>query len=383
MGRDAFGAAVSFDPLNHDVLLGWIAGDSTGWRVWFSRSHDQGATWSEPVPVSPADERLRLEPESPPRMVCDDEHRVGIAWSAWGRSARQPESSSDIRFAHSFDGGRNWSEPTTVNDDSTGGPGSQSYQDIALRPEGDLFATWLDSRPGSDRLQSTDEDSADASVWFARSGDFGTHWGPNSAQWSRACPNSRVSLVVDPAGNLFVAFRKHYAGQIRDVVLARIGGPPVRMHDDGWAVTDCPPCGPAMRLSRDGTLRMAWYTGAPSVQGVWFRQSVPELMDSTSAPIAVLVSNRLPPIHVGIGEAGMSGTLIACDADSTGADQITLARIEPSGRRLVERFVVPGSQGAAYPRVAAEQTGGVAYVVWTKREGKHSTLGLARWNVGR
>ena len=310
-------------------------------------------------------------------MVCDNENRVGIAWA----SGRAP-GSSDLHFANSSDGGRSWSTPTTVNDGGAGSHSDQSFHDLALSAKGGLFAAWLDSRPGADSLQSNDPDSGDASVWFARSEDFGAHWGPNAAQWSHASPNSRVSLVVDPGGNLFAAFRKQYSGQIRDVVLARLGGPPVRMREDAWKVMQCPPSGPAMRLSRDGSLRLAWYTGAVGLAGVWFRQSVPELMDSTTAPIPVLTGRDMPIVHIGIAEAGMSGTLIACDADPAGANQLTLVRVEPSGRRVVERFVVPGSEGAAYPRVAAERAVSSAYVVWTSRVGGHSSLRLVRWNLG-
>jgi hypothetical protein len=382
--RDAFSAAITCDPGNHAVLLSWIAGDSSGYRLWFSRSSDQGATWSVPVRVSPEGEPLRLEPESPPRMVCDDEHRVGIAWASWSRSTGALASGfSDVRFARSSDDGRSWSEPTTVNDDGIGGPGSQAFQDVALRPEGGLFAAWLDSRPGADHLESSDADSADAAVWFARSEDFGAHWGPNLAQWSRACPNSRVSLVVAAGGEVFASFRKQYSGQVRDVVLARIGQPPIRMHDDDWRVPACPPSGPAIRLSLDGTVRIAWYTGAPGLEGVWFRESLPEAMDSTSTPLALLTGLGLPTVHIGIGEAGMSGTLIACDADSTGANRLTLVRVEPSGRRVIERFVVPDTDGASYPRVAAEPVARAAYVAWVCRTGGHSQLRLARWNLRR
>ena len=382
--RDAFGAAITCHPANHDVLLSWIAGDSTDFRLWFSRSSDRGATWSVPVPVSPEGERLRLEPESPPRIVCDDEHRVGVAWAAWSPSAGQATGFSDLRFARSTDDGRSWSEPTTVNDDGIGGPGDQAYQDIAFRlEEGGLFAAWLDSRPGSDHLRTADTDSTAASVWFARSDDFGAHWGANAAEWSGACPNSRVSLAVAPSGELIAAFRKQYPGLVRDVALARIGGPPMHLHDDGWRVKDSPPSGPAIRLSRDGTLRIAWYTGAPDLEGVWFRESLPELMDSVSAPLAVLRGRNLPTVHIGLSEAGMSGTLIACDADSTGANRLTLVRVEPSGRAVRERFVVPGTEGASYPHVAAERVGSAAYVAWACRTGDHSQLRLLRWNAGR
>ena len=106
-------------------------------------------------------------------------------------------------------------------------------------------------------------------------------------------------------------------------------------------------------------------------------------MDSTGEAIPVLLGDKLPTVHIGVGEAGMSGTLIACDVDSTGTHQLTLVRVEPSGHRVVERFVVPGTQGASYPCVATERAGSAAYLVWTSRVGGHPALRLARWNVGR
>lgn len=383
VAQAALDPSIACDPVKHDVLLSWIAGDSSGWRVWFARSADRGATWSAPVAVSPASERVRLEPESSPRLICDENGRLGIAWSAWAESAPDAARMTDLHFVHSFDGGRTWSAPVTVNDDTTGAAGSQSFQDLAVRPEGGLYAAWLDSRPGVDRPVLEDTGGHDASIWFARSEDFGAHWGANSAHWSNVVPNSRVSVVVTPGGDIFATFRKHYPGGIRDVVLGRPGGPPVRLYLDAWRVPDCPPSGPAMALSRDGTLRMAWYTGTPDRPGVWFRQTLPELMDSTTAPVPVLVGDRLPTVHIGIGEGGMSGTLLALDADSAGTDQLTLARVEPTGRRVAERFVVPGTQGASYPSVATERAASVAYVVWTIPVGGHSALRLARWTLGR
>jgi hypothetical protein len=383
VAQAALDPCIACDPAKHEVLLSWIAGDSTSWRVWFSRSADRGATWSVPVAVSPVGERLRLEPESSPRMVCDDTGRLGIAWSAWAESTLVAVRMTDLRFASSFDGGRTWSEPVTVNDDTTSGAGSQSFQDLAIRTEGGLYAAWLDSRPGLDRPLAEDTCRRDASIWFARSEDFGAHWGANIAHWSNVVPNSRVSVVVTPGGDIFAAFRKHYRGGIRDVVLGRPGGPPVRLYLDAWRIHDCPPSSPAIALSRDGTLRMAWYTGAPARPGVWFRQAVPELLDSTSAPVAVLVGDGLPTVHIGIGEGGMSGTLLALDADSAGTGQLTLARVDPAGRGVAERFVVPGTHGASYPGVATERASSVAYVVWTIPNGGHSALRLARWTLGR
>ena len=57
--------------------------------------------------------------------------------------------------------------------------------------------------------------------------------------------------------------------------------------------------------------------------------------------------------------------------------------IRPRWQRRVECFAVPDTRGASYPRVAAEQTSSVAYVVWTSAAGEHSALRFLRWNIGR
>jgi hypothetical protein len=383
-GADAGDPAIACDPAQGDVLLGWLAGDSTGYRVWFARSADRGATWSAPVPVSPPGEPLSLQPESPPRMVCDGEGRVAIAWRTSVEMPGWRSPASDLRFARSLDRGVTWSTPSTpstLNDDTASGPGSHAFHDIALLGHGTIVAAWLDSRPGGGGADSTEE--WDASIHLTQSDDFGAHWKPNSEEWSRACPCSRVSLATDLLGFSYVAFRKHYPGNIHDVVIARPGGPPVRAHLDGWQVEGCPHSGPQIVMSTDGTLRLAWFTGTAGRAGVWFQQSEPASFDSSGAPLPVLVGDSLPTVHVSLGDAGMGGTLVACDADSSGERRLMLARIEASGKRVSERFVVPGTHGVSRPCIAARNTSADAYLVWTSHDSDRGRLHMARWRVGR
>lgn len=375
--------AILIEPSTHSVLLSWVAGDSAGYRIWFARSADHGDSWTAPVPVTPVGETVQMHGESSPRMVCDETGNLGIAWTIAAGMAGQRPPDSDLRFARSSDGGRTWSPPVTINDDAAGGPGSHMLHGLALRPNGSVYAAWLDSRPGGDSLALDESAGPSASVYLARSDDHGAHWSKNVAEWSGVCPGCRVGLVIDPFGIPYVTFRKHYPGQIRDVVVARTDFAPFRLRRDDWEVRDCPHSGPPIALSRDGSLRIAWFTGARTHTGVYFLQTLPESMDSTATPVTILANNHLPVVHLDLGEVGMSGTLIALDADSTGGDQLTLARVESSGRRLVERFVVPGTRGASYPKVATAVTGKFAYVVWSSRDGEGSKLRVARWNVGR
>jgi hypothetical protein len=157
----------------------------------------------------------------------------------------------------------------------------------------------------------------------------------------------------------------------------------VRAFDDRSQAPDEPSAGTSLVISRDGTLRSVWYTGAPGREGVWFRQDLPELLDSTATPLPLIRAAGKPVITSDIGKAGISGSLIACDADTTGGDGLTLVRVSSNGRRVEERIVVPGTQGAAFPYVGSINTKPYAFVGWTERHDGISRLKLLRWDLHR
>lgn len=365
-----------------DVLLAWVAGDSSNLRLWFSRSADRGEHWTAPVAVTPPGEPLELNPGSPPRLVADAEHRIGISWSTSVRVPGLNWRASDLRFARSLDGGAHWDPPATVNDDTAAGPGRHGFHDVALLPNGALLAAWVDSRPVADGTAPNDpSEGEDASIQLAQSLDFGGRWSPNEAHGSHVSPDCRVSIGVDIQGFSFITYRKHSPGQIRDVVLAGFKSPPVSAYSDHWSVAS-PRTNSTMEMSHDGTIRVAWYTGAAGRTGVWFRQGMPATYDSTFAPMPILVGPNIGITRIGIADAGMGGSVIAMDSDSTGARQLTLARVSPPGTRMLERFTVPGTSGASHPHVAALNTRPDAYVVWTQEENGAARLKLLRWSVG-
>ncbi len=382
-GSHATDPSIVVDPAGRAVLLAWLAGDSTGWRVWFANSADRGATWSSPIAVSPPGELLEPQGEATPRLVCDSRGRVAIMWATATELPGQARVASELRIVRSLDGGRNWGAPVTLHVGGEATPRTHRFHDLASSDDGRLVAAWLVSGPRREGHAQDGVDSADASIHMASSGDFGEHWGPDSPQWSWVCPCCRVGVGIDLTGGVIAAYRRHAPGHVRDVMLARPGGPPVRLFDDGWSTEECPRSGPGFKVARDGTLRVAWFTGGPGRNGVWFRQGLPERFDSTLTPIPVLVDERLATVHVSVGDAGMSGTLIAFDADSSGAGRLSLVRVEASGQRIVERLSPAGVSDVVRPQVAASNTKRTAYVAWTERVGDERRMKLLRWNVGR
>ena len=373
---------IALDPANHDVLIAWLAGDSTDGRVWFSRSTDAGAHWLTPVAVSPPGESLGMRGEEAPRLACDAGGRVAIMWATSidvpGRS-RPPRG---LRFVRSLDRGATWSAPITPYADVYDTARTQRFLDLASSDDGKLVSAWIEN-------QVLEEDGAHraasprAAVLVATSNDFGEHWGQASAEWSQPCPCSRVAVAIDLTGAAFVAFRQHLDDGGCDVTLGQPRSASARASHDGWNLDGCPRPGPGFKVARDGTLRVAWFTGAPGRTGVWFRQGLPAYYDTTATLLPLLTADSLPMLHVSLGDAGRSGTVIACDGDSTGGGALSLIRVEASGRRIVERIVPPGFRNVRRPQVAASNRSRRAYVAWTDGSDGDRHLRLLRWDVGR
>ncbi len=382
-GTEASDPAVRIDPSDRSVLVTWLATDRGSQRVWFARSRDRGATWSEPVAVTPPGEPLRSHGEASPRLACDAKGRVAVAWATSVDVPGSEVLASDVRLARSLDGGVTWSTPVTLNDDHGTTSATHSFHDMAATEDGHLAVAWLDSRPGGDGAPRDTSEGVDASVHYVMSRDFGDSWTGNSAQWSRACPGCRVAASMDVTGTVFFAFRRHYPGQLRDVVVSRPDGPPLRIFADQWKKSDCENCGPALSVPRDHTLRMAWFTGAPGRVGVWFRHAIPETYDSTVTPLPILTGEHLPTVHVSLGTAGRLGTVLACDADSADGGRLSLVRVESSGRRIVERITPAGVFGASRPQVASSNRDRYAYVIWTEQHDGRDNVRMLRWELGR
>src|SRR5690606_9102585 len=121
-------AALAREPNTGALYFAWVGGDSGARHIWIARSADQGATWGAPVRVTgTAGDVGAPHGESAPRRVAGGEGKVALVW---GRSVPVPGRgwpASAIRFSRSLDGGATWSEALTLNDDSTGSPGTHTF----------------------------------------------------------------------------------------------------------------------------------------------------------------------------------------------------------------------------------------------------------------
>lgn len=380
--------ALAREPGTGAVYLAWVAGPADARNVQFARSADGGATWGDPV-------RVTVEPgdvgpphgEAAPRIVTAGRGRVALVWS---RSVPVPGRrwpASSIRFARSLDGGSTWSGPVTLNDDSTGAPGTHTFHGAAWSGDSGIVAAWLDERGGKDfpghhhaaaSPAATPTTESDARIFVATSADFGASWAPNRHVWGAVCPCCRIALARDEVGEIVSAWRQHLPGNVRDVVTAPIApepADPVRVHADDWEYPGCPHTGPALAVGRDGVRHVAWYTGKPGREGVYYAR-VDSAGGAQGEPVPLVTGATVRTAHSSAIALADGGALVATDVGTNGGRAIRVARILPDGR-LGAAVTIPDSDEGSYPQLAAAE-GGSALVAWTMPEGESTRLRLAR-----
>jgi len=377
--------SIARDPSSDDLLLTWVGDEGAGWQLYFARSADQGEHWSEPVRVTADTGEVKPHGEASPRLVAGLGGKLAIVWPRDVAVPGRQWPASAMRVARSVDGGRTWLRPATVNDDTLAAPVGHNFQGVAWSGDSGLVAAWLDERNGEpsahhhDRLATAGDSTSepDATVYLARSPDFGRTWERNQAVWGGACPCCRITLAREPDGRVAAAWRQHFPGNVRDVVIAAVApspGTPVRVNQDRWVYPGCPHNGPGIAVGADRRRHVVWYTGATGRPGLYYAALGPDGAKLAPA-VALVAGGNLPTVHGSVVALG-GGALAAFDAAADGRRAIGVAELGADGHPRGHASV-PGSDDGAYPQLAAASAHAVV-VAYTVRRGERQELRLAR-----
>jgi hypothetical protein len=177
------------------------------------------------------------------------------------------------------------------------------------------------------------------------------------------------------------AWRKHYPGNIRDVVTAPVsGGPaaePVRVNQDNWVYPGCPHTGPGISIGADGTRHVIWYVGKQGDAGVFY-QRVRENAPVDAAPLALIQAQTMPVAHTTIAALSGGRAVAAYDMTDTGDRAIGVSLIG-ANRTVVRKHLISNSEGGQYPQVVAAGPGR-AIVAWIGKAGERRQVRLAAIN---
>jgi hypothetical protein len=189
------------------VYAAWTEYDGL---LWFSRSADRGESFSKPMRVAGGGE---AKPARAPALTVGSDHTIYLAWTVG------EEDSADIRIAKSTDEGRTFGEPTIVEKTN----GYSDAPKLAVDGKGVVHAVYGESLGGPfDRSH----------VRYTRSRDGGRTFEP-AREISRPHPESIESaafpsLSLDEQSNVYLLWelypdwRQHPRGL--GIAVSRDGG---------------------------------------------------------------------------------------------------------------------------------------------------------------
>lgn len=334
--------------------VAWIATEDGASNVFLARVGADGERGA-PVRVNDRPGDAAPHEQAPAQVAVAPDGGVYVLWQNNLKAAGRRFPASDLRFARSGDGGRTFSPAVTVNDDTGGVPSSHTFHDLAVGPDGTVWISWIDSRAkdaaraarppsaapaksGHGSGHAADADLPPSEIRVAKSMDGGRTFGASVVVDTAPCPCCRTSLALAADGTVYLAWRKEYAGDVRDVVVARLArggtpfGPPVRVHADAWVFPACPHAGPSLTVDARGGVHVGWYTGQEGRQGLWYARSR-DGGRTFGRPEALVTGADITPSQVALAPDG-DGVLVAWDDRPEQGRRIALARVDGAGEMM-------------------------------------------------
>jgi hypothetical protein len=196
-----FGTSPQFviDAKNDVHVLYEVAGSQTAGvsNIFSVESGDNGKTWSEPVNISNSTRAARQS-----TIALDKDGALDAAWC----QDIGGESTPDVFFARSVDGGKTWSKPVDISNT----PGESSYPSIAVASDKSLHVVWCDTSKGK----------RNRDIFYASSSDGGKTWGKDSQMLVEDISNtagfsSEPKIAIDDNDEIHVVWCDSTPGRTR------------------------------------------------------------------------------------------------------------------------------------------------------------------------
>ncbi len=276
------GPSIAVDTCSNINVVWWDCRDGFESKdIYFSRSTDEGLTWSTSVKVNDEFPGNCINPS----LDVDDSGNLYVAWE-------DHRNGSDIYFTTSSDSGGTWTHPNVrVNEHSTRGSYNPS---LAVDDNGNIYVTWTDDRNGP------------SDIYFAKSTDGGSTWTtPNMKVNSPSTGYQLLSHVaVGDGGWVYAVWCDNRTG-VWDGFFSmskdsgRTWSPDVRVNDDDHRHVD----DPRVAVGKDGAIYVVWKVG-----GIYLAKSTDDGETWTSPNIKVnsdsldMIGYSQPCISVGDSE---------------------------------------------------------------------------------
>jgi hypothetical protein len=284
----------------------------------------------------------------------------GHVYVTWATPKEDTPFAADLRLARSGDGGTSFGLPLVVNDD--GAPINHTFEHVLAAETGDVYLAWLDNRT---------KEKSGAGVLFACSRDEGRTIERNLVLDGMACPCCRPMVAMAPDGSLWVAWRKTFEGNVRDIVVVRSTdrgrsfSAPLLVRRDGWVFPACPHRGPSIGFDRKGRLYIGWYTEGTDEQPRILLATSDDQGKTFSVPLSLHTSTTSLPDQLRLA-VHPEGVVVAVWEEVTGVRKRVAMRISADrGQNFGPVQTLSEGAKAENPTVAVHESGAVA-ISWTE-----------------
>jgi hypothetical protein len=349
--------------------------DGPSSRIGFTMSHDGGDHFGPLKPVSEDGATISAHGQNNPMMAVSSR----AVYALWEQS--QPDGTKDLVVGRSLNAGQTFEKPVRVNDNKT--PSFHGFASLAAGTNGDVYVAWLDGR-------ETPESPGTFDIYLARSTDRGATFGPNVRVARSACPCCRPYVTLGKEGQVFVAWRKVFAGSIRDLVVSssKDGGQTfyqsTRVAEDGWQIQGCPESGASLLFSKD-RLYVAWMTGGSDnrarVRLSWSDDAGAHFHSPSDASKEVR-----DPNHPFLAQSENGQVLLCYQGRASSANETQWSKtspfvVEADGDRLSSpQALANDGNSASYPLLAIGPEGN-AFVTWTTTGESKNAVVLLRGRI--
>lgn len=333
-------------------------------------SHDGGEHWMAAIPLSSSGNTVNASAENAPQLVA----RGMYAFALW----QQKDADDQTQLVEARSMGMGTAPPLTtlVTDKPATDKSYSGFATLAVAPNGDVYAAWLDGR------DNTSPSTGTFNIYLARSTDRGATFHRNVKVATLACPCCRPSVTIAADGTVYLAYRRVYGDNERDIAVATSTdhgehfGPPVRVASDHWKLFGCPESGP-VTAAQGNKLIVAWYTARGEHPGIRMAASH-DRGQTFSKEISVSdgIENANHP-YLSMADDGTTALVFSGRQSTKGGDWNSLTpyalRIDMNGHVSAITHVPADASGERYPTASLSPDGDI-YVVWSGADEPHLSL---------
>jgi BNR repeat-containing family member len=168
---------------NLHVVIQGLAQESGVANIFYTKSTDQGQTWSAPLDVSQS-----KGISSHPDIALEPGGAIDMVW----RNGGYDKKISDVYFSRSTDSGKTWAEPVDVS--ST--PGVSTEPVLSVGSDSSIHIVWIDTTSGESHPD----------VYYASSHDTGKTWSKAEDISNTPGVSSEPTIAVEGPDAVHVAW---------------------------------------------------------------------------------------------------------------------------------------------------------------------------------